>query len=157
SDRIMKPPIVPVEYPESDGKPMANNTRHGRLMTRIYDALDALYRDNPQVFVAIDLFWYAVEGDPSAATAPDVMVVFGRPRGDRPSYLQWEEANIAPQVVFEIRSPTNDDAEMEEKFAFYNRHRVEEYYLYDPDAGTLEGWERGARRLVPVASMQGHI
>ncbi len=32
------------------------------------------------------------------------MVVFGRPKGDRGSYKQWLENQIAPQVVFEILS-----------------------------------------------------
>ena len=36
------------------------------------------------------------------------MVVFGRPKGRRGSYRQWEEDNIPPQVVFEILSPGNN-------------------------------------------------
>jgi hypothetical protein len=33
--------------------------------------------------------------------------VIGRSRGVRQSYLQWKEANVAPQVVFEILSVSN--------------------------------------------------
>jgi Uma2 family endonuclease len=44
--------------------------------------------------------------------APDVMVVFGRPKGERRSYRQWQEGNIAPQVVFEILSSGNTLKEM---------------------------------------------
>jgi Uma2 family endonuclease len=40
------------------------------------------------------------------------MVVFGRPKGDRGSYKQWEENNIIPQVVFEILCPGNRSQEM---------------------------------------------
>ena len=65
------------------------------------------------MFVAGDLLWYPVEGKPSIRTAPDVMVVFGRPKGDRGSYKQWEEDGIAPQVVFEVLSPGNRAGEME--------------------------------------------
>ena len=54
-----------------------------------------------------DLFWYPVEGEPGIRQAPDIMVVFGRPRVDRGSYRQWLEAHIAPQVTFEIWSPGN--------------------------------------------------
>jgi hypothetical protein len=64
----------------------------------IEGGLDALFDDNPNVFVAGDLLWYPVEGKPSIFTAPDAMVVFGRPKGDRRSYLQWQEGNIPPQV-----------------------------------------------------------
>ena len=31
---------------------------------------------------------------------------------------------------------------MKRKFEFYQRHGVEEYYLYDPFSGKLEGWLR---------------
>jgi Uma2 family endonuclease len=57
------------------------------------------------LFVAGDLLWYPVEGDNKLRQAPDVMVVFGRPKGDRGSYKPWEEDNIPPQVVFEILLP----------------------------------------------------
>ncbi len=69
--------------------------------------LEAVFHADPEVFVAGNLLWYAVEGEPTIRTAPDVMVAFGRPKGRRGSYKQWEEANIAPQVVFEILSPGN--------------------------------------------------
>jgi len=48
------------------------------------------------------------------------MVAFGRPKGDRGSYQQWKEG-IAPQVVFEVRSPGNSQTEMDKKLVFYDR------------------------------------
>jgi Uma2 family endonuclease len=89
-------------YPESDGKPIADNTKQFELIVEIKKGLNLLFINNPQVFVAGDLFWYPVEGQSKIVTAPDVMVAVGRPKGDRGSYKQWEEDNIAPQVVFEI-------------------------------------------------------
>jgi hypothetical protein len=86
--------------------------------------------------------WYPVEGDNKTCQAPDTMVVFGRPKGDRGSYKQWQEENIPPQVVFEILSPSNTRAEMNRKLLFYDRFGVEEYYLYDPDRNSLNGWLR---------------
>jgi hypothetical protein len=85
------------------------------------------------------------------------MVVFGRPKGDRGSYLQWEEGGIAPQVVFEILSPGSTIASMTRKFRFYERYGVEEYYLYDPDMGELSGWQRQGGSLEEIASMSGWI
>ena len=55
---------------------------------------------------------------------PDVMVAFGRPRGDRGSYKQWEEGGVAPHVVFEVMSPGNRAGKMAKKFLFYERHGV---------------------------------
>ncbi len=136
-----------VIYPDSDGQPMANNTKQFRWILVIQQNLDWLFADNPNVFVAGDLFWYPVEGRPNIVNAPDVMVVFGRPNSDRGSYQQWNEEDVAPQVVFEILSPSNTQDEMERKLLFYERYGVEEYYIYDPDRNRLRGWLRGEEGL----------
>lgn len=139
---ISTSPAIEVAYPDSDGKPMANNTKQFRWIVVIQQNLDWLFTDDPNVFVAGDLFWYPVEGRNTLVNAPDVMVVFGRPKSDRGSYQQWKENNIPPQVVFEILSPSNDRKEMEKKLLFYDRYGVEEYYIYDPDTNQLAGWLR---------------
>lgn len=121
---------------------MADNTRQFRWIVTIKENLELLFVDNPMVFVAGDLLWYPVEGNPLIRQAPDVMVVFGRPKGDRGSYQQWKEENVVPQVVFEILSPGNRLKEMTKKFKFYDHYGVEEYYIYDPDQVDLAGWQR---------------
>jgi hypothetical protein len=68
-----------VHYPESDGQPRSDNTRQFRWIMTIQGGLDAIYRDDPNVFVAGNLLWYPVEGDNTIRAAPDTMVVFGRP------------------------------------------------------------------------------
>jgi hypothetical protein len=83
------------------------------------------------------------------------MVVFGRPKGDRGSWLQWQEGGIAPQVVFEIVSPGNRYSQLLAKFKFFERHGVEEYYLYDPQKGDLDGWTRRGAELVEIPDMKG--
>jgi Uma2 family endonuclease len=129
---------------------MADNTKQFELIVEIKKGLDLLYLNNAQVFVAGDLFWYPVEGQSKIVTAPDVMVAFGRPKGDRGSYKQWEENNIAPQVVFEILSPTNGRIEMSKKLLFFERYGVEEYYLYDPEENTLDIWQRNPEGLTAI-------
>lgn len=129
-------------YPDSDGQLMADNTKQFRWITVIHANLDWLFRNEELVFVAGDLLWYPIEGNPKYRVAPDVMVVFGRPKGDRGSYKQWQEDNIAPQVVFEILSPGNTEGEMDRKLQIYARCGVEEYYIYDPDGLTLKGYQR---------------
>jgi Uma2 family endonuclease len=151
---LVRPKIV---YPESDGQPMADNTLQFHWIVTIEGGIDALYRDDPNVFVAGDLLWYPVEGRPEIRMAPDIMVVFGRPKGHRGSYQQWREENIAPQVAFEILSPGNRAAEMIKKFRFYERHGVDEYYLYDPDSGELSGWLRVDNELTEIETMVGWI
>ncbi|AFZ16249.1 hypothetical protein Mic7113_0323 [Allocoleopsis franciscana PCC 7113] len=135
--QLDSPNQTEVIYPESDGQPMADNTKQFRWIVVIEQNLDWMYADDPNVFVAGDLFWYPVEGRNTIVNAPDVMVVLGRPKSDslrdsfasRGSYKQWEEEGIAPQVVFEIRSPSNSQIEMDKKLLFYDRYGVEEYYI----------------------------
>ncbi|MCC5899858.1 MAG: Uma2 family endonuclease [Phormidium sp. BM_Day4_Bin.17] len=144
-------------YPDSDGQPMADNTKQFRWIVVIKENLELLFADNPDVFVAGDLLWYPVEGNNRIRRAPDAMVVFGRPKGDRGSYKQWEEDNIAPQVVFEILSPGNRVSEMVQKQAFYDCYGVEEYYVYDPDEVDLAGMIRHQGRLEPIEEIQGWV
>jgi Uma2 family endonuclease len=129
-----------IVYPESDGKPMADNTKQARWMVVFHGNLEALLRE--KAFVAIDLMWYARQGDPSVCAAPDVLVAFGRPAGDRTSYRQWEEGDVAPQVVMGIVSPGNTPEEMEARDAFYTEHGVEEYFVYDPEKDHLSVYLR---------------
>ncbi|WP_295434989.1 Uma2 family endonuclease [uncultured Thiodictyon sp.] len=143
-------------YPESDGKPMAESTEQYEWLVKIKENLECLFAGDPQVFVAGDLFWYPVRDRSVAdAMAPDVMVAFGRPKGVRRCYKQWEEADIAPQVVFEIRSPSNGPKDMAEKLAYYDRFGVEEYYVYDPPRNHLEVWLRQDGRLKRMSHLKG--
>lgn len=139
-----------VIYPDSDGQPMADNTQQFRWIVLIKENLEQLFADDPQVFVAGDLLWYPVEGHPEIRVAPNVLVVFGRPKVDRGSYRQWEEAGIAPQVVFEILSPGNRLKEMTKKLQFYDRYGVEEYYIYDPDHNDLHGLQQLEEELTVI-------
>lgn len=146
-----------VLYPSSDGQPMAENTLQFRWIVTIQGGLDALFRDDPNVFVAGDLLWYPVERRPEIRAAPDAMVVFGRPKGYRDSYMQWLEGGTAPQVVFEVLSPGNTPTEMLRKLGFYERYGVEEYYLYDPDGVELLGWRREGQHLPEIPQPDGWV
>jgi Uma2 family endonuclease len=151
---LNKPGII---YPESDGLPLSDNTKQFRWIMTIQGGLDAQYLEDPNVFVAGNLLWYPVEGDNKTRTAPDIFVAFGRPKGERGSYQQWLEGNIAPQAAFEIVSPGNSAGVLTRKFTFYDKYGVEEYYLYDPDFNTLDGWLRKAGRLTEIPRMDGWV
>lgn len=130
-------------YPDSDGKPIADNTEQYEWIVRLVTNLKHLLKDQV-AFVAGDLLWYPVEvkEPPAPRQAPDVMVALGRPAGYRGSYKQWEEDKIAPQVVFEILSPNNTRREMAEKQKFYEDYGVLESYYYDPDRKDFWGFVR---------------
>jgi Uma2 family endonuclease len=143
-------------YPESDGKPMADNTKQWNWIVYIKEGHEAVY-DGQEVFVAGDMFWYPVEGRPDINQAPDTLIALGRPKGHRGSYKQWEEKHIPPQVVFEVWSPSNRQKEMEGKRAFYEQYGVEEYYEFDPDRLKLKGWIRQGGKLEAIPQMQGWV
>lgn len=145
-------PFEPVVfYPDSDGEPMADNTLQWEWIATIKSNLEAIFQDDPDVFVAGDLLWYPVKGNAKLRYAPDAMVVFGRPKGYRGSYKQWEEGGLAPQVVFEVLSPNNTAEEMQQKREFYQGQGVEEYYEFDPEVHTLRGWclKNGSYQPIP--------
>jgi Uma2 family endonuclease len=150
-------------YPSSDGKPMAESTLQYQWIVLIKENLEAIFSLMPMVFIAADLLWYPVQkkSAPVPRIAPDVMVAFGRPKGTRRSYKQWEEDDIPPQVVFEILSASNKTRDGEEamaqKFVFYEHYGVEEYYIYDPDDNVLEGWLRQDNELVTIPVMSNWV
>jgi Uma2 family endonuclease len=143
------PATTTVEYPESDGQPMAENTRQYECIVALQGGLDELVPD----FVGADNFWYPVEGRPDIRMAPDVYVAVGRPKGHRGSYQQWNEGGVAPQVVFEVLSPSNRGDAMLEKLRFYDQYGAEEYYIYDPDDNVWEGYRRAGAALRPITDL----
>jgi Uma2 family endonuclease len=179
--QLDKTNVTEIIYPDSDGQPMADNTLQFRWITTIKTNLDWLFREQSDVFVAGDLLWYPVENDNKLRQAPDIMVVFGRPKrergsyrqwlennispqvvfgrpkGERGSYRQWLENNISPQVVFEILSPGNTLTEMAKKQLFYQRYGVEEYYLYDPHKNDASGWIRGENQLEILETLDNWV
>lgn len=146
-------------YSSTDGQPMADSTTQFDLMVKIQEGCESLFKKDPNVFVAADLLWYPVEGRNDIFQAPDTMVIFGRPKGDRLAYLQFREDNISPQFVFEIRSYKDTQTKMDEKFSFYNRYGVEEYYVYelDEDEKKLSGWQRMEGNLEVIEQMRGWV
>lgn len=132
------------EYPESDGEPMGDNDTQIELMILLRQALRRLF-DGQQVYISANVFWYPVHGKPGIRTAPDLIVAFGRPPGNRGSYREWDEDGVAPQVVAEVVSPSNSPAHLAEKLSWYDRFGVEEYWVLDPaeltDAPQV-GWYR---------------
>lgn len=142
---------------ERDRLRHVDGTLQFRWIVMLEGGVAAQFADDENVFVAGDLLWYPVQGHPEICAAPDTMVVFGRTKRDRGSYLQWREGDIAPQVVFEVKSPNNRPLDLEFKRDWYDEYGVEEYYLIDPEPQTLEGWVRREGRLVAIENPNGWI
>jgi len=120
-----------IHYPESDGKPMGETDVHIDALIYLREALRDYFRDDPQMYVAGNMFLYYEEGNPSACVAPDVFVVQGVAKGERRTYRLWEEGQ-PPVVVFEITSRGSRLEDLGTKRAVYAMLGVREYFLYDP-------------------------
>ena len=152
---------APVDYPCSDGRPMAESDF--RLIPLLYalTALRAHFGDRADVYVAGDMFVYFREGDPRAVVAPDVFVVIGAPKHQRHSFKLWEEPK-GPDFVLEVTSRSTREDDEGRKRDLYAALEVGEYWLYDPTgeclAPRLQGHrlDGGAYRpLARVRTMDG--
>ena len=156
---VQYPLIAPLDdpdYPSDDGLPMSDNQLQFRWIVTVQGGIEALFVDSPDVVVAGNCLWYPVEGEPKIRTAPDAMVIFGRPKGDRGSYIQHREGGVPVTVAFEILSPGNRPGEMRRKLAFYEKYGVEEYYILDPDFAKHKGYLRDAAGvLAPIPDLFG--
>src|SRR4029077_17273552 len=98
-------PAREIEYPTSDGKPMAETDWHRIVMMVLIQILDRWFADKRDVYVAGNMLVYYVPGNKRRHVSPDVFVVFGVPKRLRGCFLVWEEGK-APSVVIEITSKT---------------------------------------------------
>jgi len=132
--QVVPRPVVKVEieYPESDGKPMAETDTHRDQMTdALLYPLKERYRHRQDVYVSGNLFLYYEEGNRSAVVAPDVFVVFGVSNRQRRIYKLWKEGK-APDVVFELTSKSTRSTDLRDKRWLYEELGVREYFLFDP-------------------------
>ena len=133
-----------IEYPESDGKPMAESDVHREAMTHVIEGLKDHFLAEPEVYVTGNLLLYYERGNRSAAVAPDVFVVRGVSKERRKTYLLWREQKV-PCFVLEVTSETTRDEDLDTKMDRYVRLGVEEYFLFDPLGDYLEPRFRGLR------------
>ena len=126
-----------VDYPSSDGKPLAE-TDHQRIpLTYAVDGLRHHFRDRSDVYVSGNLFIYYERGNPQSVVAPDVFVVFGAPNAKRSTYQLWKEPK-GPDFVLEITSRSTRHEDQVGKRALYRSLGVREYWQYDPTGDYLE-------------------
>ena len=132
---MRQPAISPVEagidYPSSDGKPLAENDAQLAAILYGVSALRVHYAGRNDVYVSGDLLIYYEEGNPRVSVAPDVFVVFGVEDRMRMNYKVWEEGK-GPDFVLEVASPSTWREDVGRKRDIYARLGVKEYWMFDP-------------------------
>ena len=139
------PRPVPVEYPESDGKPMAETEVHLRVMLDAIATLWDRYGSQADVYVGGNMFMYYVENAPNISVSPDVFVAFGPSREPmRRVWRTWEEGKFA-DFVLEVTSESTRGEDEGRKRDIYRRLGVTEYWQFDPTGDYLEPVLKGRR------------
>ena len=143
-----------IDYPTSDGQPMAETTLHRKVMADLIAALEQRYENDPGMWAGGNLLLYYEKGNVRASVAPDVLLA-PVPKDDRPIYKLWEEGR-PPRLVVEVTSASTRDEDLNRKMALYERLGVEEYFLFDPYGDYLSPRLQGQRlekgryiRIVP--------
>ncbi|NJR51304.1 MAG: Uma2 family endonuclease [Leptolyngbyaceae cyanobacterium CSU_1_3] len=126
-----------IEYPDEDGKPMAEGDTQCRYLIYARESLKVYFQNRSDVYIAGNLFIYYEQGNPEAVVAPDSFVVFGVKAGDRRSYKTWEEGDKTPDFVLEITSKSTRSKDQGAKKGIYAFLNVREYFQYDPTGDYL--------------------
>ena len=126
-----------IDYPDSDGQPMAESEFQLNPILYAVGALRSHFQGRDDVYVVGDLLLYYEEGDGKASVAPDVFVVFGVPNHPRRTYLLWQEGK-APDFVLEVTSRSTRQVDQGTKRDLYARLGIAEYWQYDPTGDYLD-------------------
>jgi Uma2 family endonuclease len=125
-----------IEYPTSDGQPMAETTLHRVVMSDVIGGLERRFAETPDVWVGGNLFLYYEQGKPDKSVAPDILLARGVAKRNRDTYLLWEET--VPSLIFEITSRKTWREDTRKKKGLYERLGVAELVLFDPYGEYLE-------------------
>jgi len=153
---------LPCELVYSDGEPLEtawHSWQFPYLRDLIRQAM--VEQGRSDFYVGGDMFvYYSVEQARDVAKGrpyfrgPDVFWVEGaEPGRKRKAWVSWEEGGRLPDVIVELLSPSTAEIDRKDKKDLYGRvWRTSEYFLYEPDTLTLEGFRLTGgtyRPLVP--------
>ncbi len=126
-------PPTQAELPYDDNENMETQ-RHKLQMDLLIDALMPWLEQREDGYVGGNMFvYYSLQQVRNRDfKGPDFFVVLGVPKGERKSWVVWEEGK-APNVVIELLSESTAANDKDEKKLIYqNQMRVPEYFWYDP-------------------------
>ena len=126
-------PPTQAELPYDDGIPM-ESPRHKVQMDLLIDSLLPKLAERTDGFVGGNMFVYfsLAQVKNQDFRGPDFFAVLEVPKGERRSWVVWEEGK-APDVVIELLSDSTAEQDKNEKKLIYqNQLRVSEYFWFDP-------------------------
>ncbi len=154
-------PMTEVDYPTSDGRPMAETDLHRDLMFDLIRMLQRWFAADRMVYVSGNLLVYYEPGNRRRHLAPDVFVVKGVPNHKRDNYLIWHEAKGLDLVIELTSSSTREEDEDDKMWLYRDVLRVAEYFLFDPRGDYQHPRLRGFRlqngEYVPIEPVNGRL
>ena len=129
------PPCPPTqdELPCEDDIPMESE-RHKLQMELLLETLQPWLAQRGEGYAGGNMFLYfsLAQTRGQYFRGPDVFVVLGVPRGERKSWVVWEQGK-GPDLVVELLSASTSQYDKTLKKTLYARQvHVPEYYWYDP-------------------------
>ena len=150
---------LPFELVYTDGEPLETQwhvLQMNLLIEVIFQAM--VERDRRDFFVGGDMFVYysydqardIVAGRPYFR-GPDVFYVGGVPPGERKGWVSWEEGDRLPELIVELLSPSTARIDRTVKKDLYAQvWRTPEYFLYERETHTLEGFHLSGDVYRPI-------
>ncbi len=129
----LAPPPTQFDLPCDDGIPMETQ-RHKAQMDLLIDSISLWLTPRRDGYASGNMFVYfsLAQLKNEDFRGPDFFVVLGVPKGERLSWVVWEEGK-APDVVIELLSQSTAAQDKNEKKLIYqNQLRVPEYFWFDP-------------------------
>lgn len=150
-----------IEYPTSDGKPMAETELHRDDMIDTIQTLQDHFAAEDRICISGNMLLYYEEGNRRKHVSPDVFAVRGVEKKRRDYYLLWEEGR-PPELVIEITSKSTRLEDQKQKREIYRTIlRVFEYFLFDPTEDylkpPLQGFRLEAGDYVPIEAVDGRL
>jgi Uma2 family endonuclease len=141
---------------------MAETDVHWEWMVRLKQILRRWFAKDPMTYVSGNLLMYYVPGNKRKHVSPDVFVVKGVEKKQRPYYLTWEEGKN-PNAIIEITSKSTRKEDTDTKFVLYrDTLKVKEYFLFDPFGDYLKperlrGYRLRKGEYEPIAFVDGRL
>ncbi|BAZ15574.1 hypothetical protein NIES4071_74460 [Calothrix sp. NIES-4071] len=126
-------PPTQLELPYDDNTTMETQ-RHKVQMELLIDTLLPWLDQRPDGYVGGNMFVYysLAQVKNTDFKGPDFFVVLDVPKGERLSWVCWEEGK-APDIIIELLSDSTKAADKDEKKLVYqNQMRVPEYFWFHP-------------------------
>lgn len=123
-----------VELLAPEVEPMPEEHLHRVLVDQMAAGLSARFAAADDVAVFARLAWFPDRDKPALRLDPDVMVVFGRPPGQRRSFKAWVEGGAVPAVIIEVRSQEDSDLDYHRRLGRAYQYGVPEVVVVNPHA-----------------------